>query len=441
MVVRTSIRGWSCAGRLAAWFAFALLGSLAVASPPPAFAGDYTVNVCTRPPNGGNGDGVALFRDQGTTGFGARAACNSTPAEIELTARGASATGGSRWELRAPPGTFIRTLTGIRQQIITWDNPDIVWEIRNSRDRLERISGTAPGGPLTYNVNSDLVFAGLVCARPPCLPPDGSLDTSVAFENLVAILADEFPPLVLIPSTQPVLATVRGTVEIPFIASDHGSGIAAVRLFVDGEFVSSLVDSNDGKCVPPFRFLVPCRFALISSIPLDTTALSEGRHEVKVEVEDASGQFTESETISIDVRNAPDPVGPPSPNANPPLMADRTAPALSGATLSRKRFRVGKVRTALAARAKAPSGTLLRFSSTEAGKLSIAIVLARKGAKPIATLTRSISAGPGKVPLSGRIGRKPLRPGRYRLTLSARDAAGNASAPIALPFTILQPAG
>jgi hypothetical protein len=440
MGARTAIRGRSRARRFAACFALAVLGSLAVAS-PLAFAGDYTVNVCTRSPDGGNGDGIALFFDPGTVGFGGRAACNRIPAEIELTARGASVTGASRWALSAPPGTFIRTLSGIREQVVTWDSPDVVWEIRNSRDRLERISSTAPGGPLTYTVNSDLVFAGLVCARPPCLAPDGSFDTSIAFENLVATLADEFPPLVLIPSTQPVLATVRGTVEIPFIASDHGSGIAAVRLFVDGEFVSSIVDSNDGKCVPPFRFLVPCRFALISSIPLDTTALSEGRHEVKVEVEDASRQFAESETISIDVRNAPDPVGPPSPNANPPLMADRTAPALSGASLSRKRFRVGKARTALIARATAPSGTVLRFSSSEAGTLSITIAKARKGVKPIATLKRSISAGRGKVPLSGRIGNKPLRPGRYRLTLSARDAAGNASAPVALPFRILSPAG
>jgi hypothetical protein len=439
MGARTTLCGESCAGRLATWLAlaFGVLGSLAAASPSPVFAGTYTVNVCTPPPEGGNAGNLLRLADPGTVGLIVTDTCNTSPAQIRQTARGPSVTGGTRWQLRAPEGTRIQTLTAIRGQIVTWESPDLVWEIRNDRDRLERISGTAPGGPLTYAVDSNLVFAHLACAGNVCVPPDGSFDTSVALENLVATLKDEVVPEVSIDPAQPLPATVRGTIGIPFIASDVGSGLVGGRLFVDGEFVAFVVDGNDGDCALPFRDFDPCKLNLRSSIPLDTSALADGRHEVKVEVEDAGGARAESETLSIEVHNAPAPIGP---TVSPPQIDDRTAPVLSRASLSRKSFRVGKARTALIAAAGAAPGTVLRFSSSEAGKLSIAIVKAKKGAKPIATLTRSIAAGRGKVPLSGRIGSKPLRPGRYRLTLSARDAAGNASAPVALPFTILPPA-
>ena len=41
-------------------------------------------------------------------------------------------------------------------------------------------------------------------------------------------------------------------------------------------------------------------------------------------------------------------------------------------------------------------------------------------------LTRTIGAGPARIALSGRVGRRAMRAGRYRLTLQVRDAAGNA---------------
>jgi hypothetical protein len=110
---------------------------------------------------------------------------------------------------------------------------------------------------------------------------------------------------------------------------------------------------------------------------------------------------------------------------SPVVEADTTPPRLSGVSLSRKRFKLAR-------------GALLRFSSSEAGKLSIAVSKGRKKAgRPIAVLTREISAGRGKLVLRGRIGEKRLRPGRYRLTLTATDAAGNRSKPVRLAFAVL----
>ncbi|HEY7629390.1 MAG TPA: hypothetical protein VH817_01750 [Thermoleophilaceae bacterium] len=148
-----------------------------------------------------------------------------------------------------------------------------------------------------------------------------------------------------------------------------------------------------------------------------------------------------------------------------PPAKDTTAPRLSSVSLTHTRFRVAKKSTAVNAKAhrKAPvRGTQLRFRTTEAGKLKIVIqrVLpghkVRKGHKRICkpvrqrvhhgactafkrvgTLTRSVKSGRGKVSLSGRIGKRRMAAGRYRLTLTERDAAGNVSRAVHKTFTIL----
>jgi len=120
---------------------------------------------------------------------------------------------------------------------------------------------------------------------------------------------------------------------------------------------------------------------------------------------------------------------------------DSTAPVVSGARLSRTRFRVGRARTAVAAR-RPGRGTVLRFRSTEAGTASIAfsrMVRGKRGrtrARAAGQLTRRIAAGPARIALSGRLGRRAMRVGRYRLTLTVRDPAGNASRPVRLRFRI-----
>jgi hypothetical protein len=48
------------------------------------------------------------------------------------------------------------------------------------------------------------------------------------------------------------------------------------------------------------------------------------------------------------------------------------------------------------------------------------------------------SAGPNRKKFSGKIGRRSLRPGNYRATLVATDAAGNRSAPKRLKFKVVR---
>ena len=154
------------------------------------------------------------------------------------------------------------------------------------------------------------------------------------------------------------------------------------------------------------------------------------------------------------------------PPAPPGVAPDTTPPVLRSVSLSRTRFRVGKAATKISAAArkrKLPGrGTTLGFTVSEAATLSIRIerVLpgrkAGKGrkrtCKPVrhrvkrgrctvlkrrTTFTRQVKAGRGAVKLSGRIGKRKMAPGRYRLTLTARDGAGNASKPVRRSFAIV----
>jgi hypothetical protein len=128
--------------------------------------------------------------------------------------------------------------------------------------------------------------------------------------------------------------------------------------------------------------------------------------------------------------------------------------------LSSRRFRVGKQTTAISAR-QPRRGTSLRFTLSAAAKLQIKITrsvaglrqgrdcvvpsirLSRVHSKPctrtltVARLIRTREPeGASSVPFSGRIGRRPLGPGSYKLALSASNRAG-ASKPVTLGFTII----
>ena len=151
------------------------------------------------------------------------------------------------------------------------------------------------------------------------------------------------------------------------------------------------------------------------------------------------------------------------PGGPPPAggARDVVAPVLSKARLTRTRFRVGPGRTPLAA--KVGRGTTLRFTSSEAAKLTLRVERPGPGrratskgqrvCRPVkrrpktractayrleGTLTRNIRAGAGTVALSGRINRRSLPRGTHRITLVATDAAGNRSRPVRLTFRIVR---
>ena len=106
--------------------------------------------------------------------------------------------------------------------------------------------------------------------------------------------------------------------------------------------------------------------------------------------------------------------------------------------LSRKRFAIGAQATARVA-SRRRRGTVLRFTTSEAGTLRVKVQRRRKGAfRAKAKLVRTVAAGTGRLRFSGRIGRHALRPGRYRLVVTVTDAAGNRSQAAKVRFRIVR---
>ena len=124
-----------------------------------------------------------------------------------------------------------------------------------------------------------------------------------------------------------------------------------------------------------------------------------------------------------------------------PDARDTTAPVVSGARLSRRRFRVGRARTPLAARLR--PGTVLRFRSSEAGTASLTFSrtpcaggMAESKPPPRRPAHADDRRGPGRSRSSGRVGRRALRAGRYRLTLQVRDRRATSPARYGCSFRV-----
>jgi CSLREA domain-containing protein len=144
-----------------------------------------------------------------------------------------------------------------------------------------------------------------------------------------------------------------------------------------------------------------------------------------------------------------------------PPGPDTEAPSFLAASLKPARFAVnrrGAAEAPVAARTR--RGTTFRFRLSEAARVVFTIEQARPGrrvkrrcVKPRRSNRRrpkctrftgarrfavTAAAGGNVKKFSGRIGRRALKPGRYRATLVATDAAGNASAPKRLRLRVVR---
>ncbi len=136
-------------------------------------------------------------------------------------------------------------------------------------------------------------------------------------------------------------------------------------------------------------------------------------------------------------------------------------PVLRSASMTNKRFRVGRKNTAISAK-KTPVGTSFRFTLSATARVQITFTrLAaglRRGRKCLApsaklrrahakrctrtltvgTLTRSSRPkGANRVAFSGRIGHRAISPRHYKAVLSASNAGGR-STPVTLSFTVVR---
>jgi Tol biopolymer transport system component len=176
----------------------------------------------------------------------------------------------------------------------------------------------------------------------------------------------------------------------------------------------------------------------------------------------AAGDFR-TDYVFVVSGACPKPLPPGGGTQPPPAGGEQPRPAITGASMKRKRFRVGKRPTkkrVLAAARRAKAGTAFRFRLSAGAEVTIALHARAAGKrvgkscrKPAPKLRKrkacvrfvkrgalvrgGLAAGKHSVAFSGRVGRKALRPGRYRATLVARNAGGKSDA-VWLSFRVVK---
>jgi Tol biopolymer transport system component len=220
-----------------------------------------------------------------------------------------------------------------------------------------------------------------------------------------------------------------------------------------GAFESSL--SGDGTKVtfisharnlggPLDRF----RTAFVRDLVASTTSpVAQGRSAEDVAVLSANGACVALQTGSDDLVAGYGPdfqhillhsigAGCAPSGGRPTPAVDTTAPLISRLRMTRRRFALGRRRTPLTARAR--RGTTFVFRLSEDARTTITIARRKAKRRTVRLVRARTRAGVNRIAYTGRTRKRTLRPGRYRATVRATDAAGNRSMPRRVTFTVVR---
>jgi hypothetical protein len=143
-----------------------------------------------------------------------------------------------------------------------------------------------------------------------CWRSDGGDDCPSWWQPILLIyavdlsLSDPHPPAV-VGVAGDLSGRLHGTRTVVVRAVDRGGGLHRVQVLVDGVlFRDQAFNRRSTSCVEPFVHPVPCPLSGEARVPLDTSRLLDGLHQLQVSVLDAARNRASSETYSIDVDNA-----------------------------------------------------------------------------------------------------------------------------------------
>lgn len=114
----------------------------------------------------------------------------------------------------------------------------------------------------------------------------------------------------------------KGVRTINMTAHDEGSGVARVSVAIDDKEVGSGVDLNGGQCldagfsaIREYRTAAPCPSKVPSLMTFDSAQFADGKHTLRVYVEDAAGSKVAVEQREVVFENYP----PPANTARPSI--------------------------------------------------------------------------------------------------------------------------
>ena len=285
-----------------------------------------------------------------------------------------------------------------------------------------------PDSPVSLVVQSDgTIVMGARVGGPTSNPPDrivalspgGAPDTS--FGNAGSAAFDGNMNEVRLASDDKVVVAGGALLD------DEGA-FAVTRLNADGSQDSSF---NGGA--PALKQMFPGELCYAEQLAI----APDGKIVLGGETDNPEAQVDMAAIARYQVD--PD----PQPAAEPPEATPQPAVplAMSGLRVTRRSFVVARKTTPAVGQAQAASthkkGTAFVFTLNRAATVSIGIKRLRRGAK-VVKLKRTSRAGGNRVRFTGRVGRRTLRPGRYRATLTAVDATGARSQARAVTFRIVR---
>ena len=302
----------------------------AVFAAASARAGNVVVWACHGP--GGEALGAAPFFS--TAGGDGLASTYGQGCEGPAGAGGLLATfsrpdpaGGSTayWQLRVPAGVTLdslqiaRTTSGFGGAPLSGDPQ--WYEAETSSMSIESASleaGDAPlGGELSVApATGEYVRLSVGCALPGsercASSPNGTVGVEISSVALGVL--DSAPPVGVVDGVQ---SPVAGTLRVLLDASDLGLGLAGAEASID-EQTSAFVRLGGGSCPehPSASATIDLPLGAdcpetVSEIPLslDTEAVADGSHQLRVSVTDAAGNTTTLLDQTIVVDNNPAPPG------------------------------------------------------------------------------------------------------------------------------------
>jgi hypothetical protein len=219
---------------------------------------------------------------------------------------------GPEWVFTAPAGSTIAggsitaTLTSPHGQAwlgtpsASYDSADVVANCQYNLACGQ--NGTLSGAfPITHLGGTSL-YSVAVCVGPyegaTSCPATGGIDAGVYVSSAAIALANSATPAASGFGGTLLSPNAQGTQELTFLASDPGGpGVYLVTAQIDGKTIySGTPDNNEGRCIPigetggtlMFDHSQPCRASESVDLPINTTALANGQHTLKVTVEDAA---------------------------------------------------------------------------------------------------------------------------------------------------------
>ena len=174
------------------------------------------------------------------------------------------------------------------------DSPDFD-ELGQGGQSVSLAVGGLDATGLTVSVGCNGAAYGNAC--PTSI--DGAPEASVAINAASFWLTSDTSPTGTGFTGTLLAADAHGTANIAFTAGDpNGPGVYNVKVLVDGnELYSGTPDTNAGQCAsqgsdggsPVFASFEPCPQSEAVDIPIDTTRLTDGPHDLQVVVADAAG--------------------------------------------------------------------------------------------------------------------------------------------------------